>query len=276
MTGAILVAAGKGTRMGTAHKKPFLDLLGMPVLAYALKAFEQAPSIHQVVVVVHPGDEAFCRKHVVERFGFEKVLRIVPGGESRQDSVKAGMDVFGKGVEILAVHDGARPLVTPALIEKTVSACREEIRLRGCGSVCAAVPVKDTLRMARPDESPEAVRSGKLSEHCIYSDCTLDRRLLWAVQTPQVFDRALLVRAHAQAACEGFSGTDDTLLAERLGVPARLVHGEYTNIKITTREDLLLARLLLEEATGCPHADPGLSGVHPLQKRERGEADDQT
>jgi 2-C-methyl-D-erythritol 4-phosphate cytidylyltransferase len=184
--------------------------------------------------VVHPEaldkTRALCREHACR-----KVIRILPGGATRQASVQAGLVAVSPETDLVAVHDGARPLLTLSLLHACLDACLEEMALRGYGAVCAAVPVTDTIRLAALHASGKAV----------YSDGAPDRHMLWAVQTPQVFDRALLVRAHARAAAEFFEGTDDTQLAERAGAVIRLVPGDYRNMKLTTPEDLALMESLL-------------------------------
>ena len=256
MTTAIVAAAGTGSRMGTDTEKPYIHLKGLPVLIRTLQVFEGSPRIDAVLVVVRPEwrdrAEALCASH-----GCRKVLRVLPGGDRRQDSVRYGLAALPPKTDTVVVHDGARPLLAVSLLHACLDACGEEVRLRGEGAVCAAVPVKETIRLVMPSKKPET---------SCYSEKTLDRKTLWAVQTPQVFSRSLLERAHALAVSEGFEGTDDTQLAERLGARIRMVPGDYRNIKLTTPEDLDLAKILLSglendgqnayasyaEKTACP------------------------
>lgn len=230
MTGAVIVAAGKGSRMRINHSKQYINIKGIPVLARTLGVFEFCSSIDVVALVVCADDIDFCKKEIVEKFGIMKVFTIIPGGITRQQSVSLGIDMLKSvNTDIVVIHDGARPLVTCELIERCIEACREEVDNGGHGSVCAAVPLKDTVRICE-DTSTAAIP--------IYSQKTLNRNVLWGIQTPQVFDMEIISEAHKRAAEEGFEGTDDNVLTERLGVKTRLVMGDYLNIKLTTIEDL--------------------------------------
>ncbi|MGE5591611.1 MAG: 2-C-methyl-D-erythritol 4-phosphate cytidylyltransferase [Bacillota bacterium] len=220
---AIIPAAGQGTRMGGGTAKQFLPLLGKPMLAHTLAAFEAATSITQVVLVVGSDLLDACRREIVERYGFRKVHGIVPGGKERQDSVYSGLRSLGPGYDLVMVHDAARPLVTPEILDRAVA------EARGKGAVVAAVPVKDTIKV---------VDAGAVVE-------TPERDRLWAAQTPQVFPYALLLEAHQAALEDGFMGTDDAALVERLGRPVHIVEGSPENLKITTPEDLMLAEAIL-------------------------------
>ncbi|MBB6691255.1 2-C-methyl-D-erythritol 4-phosphate cytidylyltransferase [Cohnella xylanilytica] len=221
--GAVVVAAGRGTRMGAADNKPYLPLAGRPILAHTLEAFERCEAVETIVVVVAPGEEERARGVVRGLMaGGRKVRAIVPGGAERQDSVCAGLDALD--TEGVLVHDAARPLVTPAQIE---ACCREAERH---GASALAVPVKDTIKV-------EGERG--------FMTATPDRSTLWAVQTPQAFARAELIEAHRRAKAEGAAATDDTMLMERLGRKVAIVKGDYRNLKITTPEDLPVAELFL-------------------------------
>ncbi|MBN2980529.1 2-C-methyl-D-erythritol 4-phosphate cytidylyltransferase [Cohnella algarum] len=220
--GAVIVAAGRGTRMRAGDNKPYLPLSGKPVLAHTLDAFERSPSVAEIVLVVAPGEEERAAS-VVREAGARKVSAVVPGGAERQDSVYAGLTALS--AEGALVHDAARPLVTPEQIE---ACCREAERH---GAAALAVRVKDTIKVA--DE-----------EGFIAS--TPERRLLWAVQTPQAFVREELLEAHRLARGDGSPATDDAMLLERRGRKVAIVEGDYLNLKITTPEDLPVAELLLE------------------------------
>jgi 2-C-methyl-D-erythritol 4-phosphate cytidylyltransferase len=219
--GAVIVAAGRGTRMGAGDNKPYLPLSGRPVLAYALEAFERCGTVASVVLVVAPGEEARAAE-VVREGGFAKVSAIVRGGAERQDSVFAGLAALS--TQGVLVHDAARPLVAPHQIE---ACCRAAERH---GAAALAVRVKDTIKVA--DERGFIVD-------------TPDRRLLWAVQTPQAFVREELLEAHRLARLEGAAATDDAMLLERRGRKVAIVEGDYRNLKITTPEDLPVAELFL-------------------------------
>ncbi|HEY7498135.1 MAG TPA: 2-C-methyl-D-erythritol 4-phosphate cytidylyltransferase [Vicinamibacterales bacterium] len=216
----IVVAAGRSERMGT--DKVFAPLAGRPLLAWTLRAFKNCEDIDRVVLVV--ARDAMDRAQAfVREWRFTNVAEIVVGGAERRDSVRAGLDV-AEGAAIVAVHDGARPLVTPELISGCVALARES------GAAICAVPSRDTVKQSRGD--PPLVQS------------TLDRASAWLAQTPQCFERALLLRAHD--ATRG-PATDDAALVEALGHDVRLYEGAYWNMKVTTPEDLTIAESLLRE-----------------------------
>lgn len=219
--GAVIVAAGRGTRMGAADNKIFLPLSGRPVLAHALGAFERCAKVSRIAIVVAPGEEeriaAIARENDIS-----KLAAIVPGGAERQDSVYLGLEALD--TEGVLVHDAARPLVTPAQIEACCLAAEAH------GASALAVPVKDTIKIADEDG---------------FIVATPERRALRAVQTPQAFRRAELMEAHRRARADGATATDDAMLLERLGRKVAIVDGDYGNLKITTPEDLPVAELLL-------------------------------
>ncbi len=222
-TGAVVVAAGKGTRMGTAESKQYVVLGDKPVIVHTLEVFERTAEIGEIVLVVGEGDVPRCRRYA-ERYGLAKVSAIVAGGGERQESVYRGLLALSANVEWVLVHDGVRPFITADDIVR----CRREAE--STGAAVLAVPVKDTIKVADADGN---VRS------------TPDRRSLWAVQTPQAFRLSLLKRAHEKAAEERFVGTDDSQLVERIGCTVRIVEGDYRNIKLTTPDDLLWAEFAM-------------------------------
>ena len=225
---AVIVSAGKGHRFMEGKKKQFHFLEGKPVLAHTLDKFETCPLIRSIILVVGQEDMDYCLKEVVEKFEFKKVSQIVPGGKRRQESVKNGIDALPKDVKVVAIHDGVRPFVTKAMIEDSIQSA---VRF---GAVVLAMPVKETIKMYNPD--------GTVLK-------TLDRESLWQIQTPQTFQVNIIKAAYYQATKDGFAGTDDASLVERLGVAVHILPGSYTNIKITTPEDLLLANLFLKMNT---------------------------
>lgn len=227
-TVAIIPSAGMGRRMGS-RKKNYLTLLGRPVLAHTLEAFEKSASIDSVVVVVPAGDETFCREEIVSKYGFKKVAAVVAGGTERQDSVRNGIEAASPEASVIAVHDGARPLVTPEVIERVIAAAREH------GAAIAAVPVKDTVKEA----------SGGFVRR------TVPREDLLSVQTPQAFRAGVLNLAFKKALEDGFTGTDESSLVERTGVAVKAVEGSYENIKITTPEDMDFAECVLNKRNGA-------------------------
>ncbi|BCG61223.1 bifunctional enzyme IspD/IspF [Paenibacillus sp. URB8-2] len=240
--GVVVVAAGRGTRMGTEESKQYLLLQGKPIVVHTLEVFQQHALISEIVLVTGAGDLDRCRKWT-EEYGLSKVKAIVAGGAERQHSVYRGLGQLS--TEWVMVHDGVRPFVRPADIES----CYEEARRTGASVL--AVPVKDTIKLVDN-------RGGVLS--------TPDRRSLWAIQTPQTFRLSELRTAYEAADREGFVGTDDSSLAERAGIPVAVVEGSYGNIKITTPDDLEYAEFtvtLKERGTSMIAVGQGFD-VHQL------------
>ncbi len=221
---AIVPSAGMGTRMGTT-KKNYLPLLGRPVLARTLDALEACPLVDSVIIAARAGKAA---AGIVERYGFSKVKKIVRGGATRQASVSNALGSIDGAYDIILVHDGARPLVTTGIIAASVKAAARH------GAAIAAVPVKDTIK--------EASR-GRVKR-------TIPRDALWSVQTPQAFRAGILISSHRKAREDRFTGTDESSLVERLGIKVAIVEGSYENIKITTREDLVMAEGILRLREG--------------------------
>lgn len=222
---AIIVSAGKGQRLRAGMKKQFLSLGGKPILSHTLVPFERCPLIRSILVVVGEEDLEYCLREVIEPYHYQKVLKIIPGGKRRQDSVKKGVEALPEDTEIIVVHDGVRPFVTPEMIEASIQEATHS------GAAVVAVPVKDTIKMANSD--------GFVLQ-------TLERSSLWQVQTPQAFQATLLRKAYSNSSLEEISVPDDATLVERLGIKVRLLPGSYSNIKITTQEDLMLAQLILQ------------------------------
>ena len=224
MNFGIIVAAGKSERMGPDVDKAFLNLGTKPVLAYALTAFEACPDIDGVVLVVRK-DRLDAARGLVQMYGCAKVQAVVPGGASRQQSVERGLAELNEEVKIVAVHDGARPCVSVALISETVKAAKRY------GSGVAAVKVTDTIK--------------EVSQGLAVTR-TLDRSHLWAVQTPQTFRRDLLEAALKVVSAKKQAVTDEASAVEVTGETVHLVPASATNVKITTPEDLAIAAALLK------------------------------
>lgn len=220
---AIVPAAGGGTRMSAGVPKQYLPLAGVPLLTRTLQALWASECLDGLVLVVPPGHEERCLREIVGPFGIS-VDAVVPGGKDRQASVYAGLLHTRAETDLILVHDGARPFVTPAVVRAAVTAAAE------FGGAVVAVPVTDTIKVADQD--------GWLVE-------TPERGRLWAAQTPQVFRAGLFREAHALALRDGFRSTDDSALVERLGHPVRLVPGSAENLKITATADLVLADQIL-------------------------------
>jgi len=223
---AIITAAGSGERMGGSIKKPYILLQGIPLLARTLQVFAQAPDIAELIVTVGPGQEDFCRQQVITGCAIAKPVTVVAGGQRRQDSVRNGLAAVSESVDMIMIHDGARPFVTVPMIGDAL----EETRHKRATTM--AVPVKDTVTIVAKDTA--------------VIQQTLERDCLYLIQTPQTFERELICEAHRRACAEGFAGTDDASLVERLGVPVTVIMGSYDNIKITTQEDLLFAEAILQ------------------------------
>lgn len=219
--GAVIVAAGTASRMGGIDKV-MAELDGEPMIARTVRTFQNCDAISEIVVVTRPDlivpIMSLCA-------GFDKVKAVVAGGASRQESVKLGLNALSNRVQLVAVQDGARPLVSDEVIDRTVRAAHSY------GAAAPALPVKDTIKVAQ----------GGL----VVS--TPDRSQLRAVQTPQVFDFDLLRGALKKAEAENLTVTDDCSAVEQMGMSVKLVEGDERNIKITTPLDLKMAALLLEE-----------------------------
>jgi len=223
MNSAILVAAGKGTRMGAAVDKLFLEVAGRPVVAHTWQRFEDAKCIDEIILVVRGGRQTLFEE-LAAKFHFQKPFRIVTGGAERQDSVWNGLEALSAAAEVVAIHDAARPCVSVELIAATVKHAEET------GAAVAAQPVTDTIK-----ESPD----GRLIRR------TLDRSKLWAVQTPQTFRVGVIRRAISAARQKKLVFTDDTAACELIGQPVRLVSRVAPNPKITVPGDLPLVEAML-------------------------------
>jgi 2-C-methyl-D-erythritol 4-phosphate cytidylyltransferase len=226
MIAAIIAAAGIGKRMGRQVPKPYLLLHGKPILAHTLEVFEKTKEVDEVTLVVHPNELDYCQDKVLSQFHFKKVLRLVPGGKERQDSVYHALKVLQKedDLEVVLVHDGVRPFVTPDQICRVIEAARR------VGGAILGLPAQDTLKRVTPD--------GQIHQ-------TLERKDIWHVQTPQAFQFALLWRAFVEAYSRNFYGTDEASLLEELKHPVMVIPGSPLNLKITTPEDLQMAEAIL-------------------------------
>ncbi len=219
---AIIVAAGNSTRMSALGNKQFLSLLGVPVLARTIMAFNNSTQVDDIIIVTKGnliGEvNALCAK-----YSLDKVSRIIRGGDSRQESVKRGLDAI-KNECFVAVHDGARPLILSSKIDEAVTFAKEN------GSAALGVPLSDTAKVV---DGKDNILS------------TPDRATLRLIQTPQIFPLSLLKEAYEKAENDGFTGTDDCSLVENLGVKPKYIFGDYNNIKITTPEDITKAEAIL-------------------------------
>lgn len=219
---AIVPAAGRGRRMGMGQNKAFLPLQGMPVLAHTLRVLGTCKSIDEIIVAVGESDR--CNREL-RSIADEQGLRLATGGATRQESVRNCLLAASPKTDLYLVHDGVRPLITPQVVESVISLASHT------GAAVAAVPAKDTVRLSL---------DGK------FFSSMPERSNVWIAQTPQIFSAELFRKAHEVAAEDGYVGTDDAALVERLGVRIAVAPGSYENIKITTREDLALAEAILE------------------------------
>ncbi|MCG1012356.1 2-C-methyl-D-erythritol 4-phosphate cytidylyltransferase [Tepidanaerobacter sp. GT38] len=225
---AVIAAGGKGRRMNSSISKQFLNIKGRPILYYTLKKFERIDKIKSIILVVGADDIDFTREEIVKRYKFKKI-KIVQGGKERQDSVYNGLRELSPQTDIVVIHDGVRPFVPVTIIEKSIAAAAKY------KAVGVAVPVKDTIKVV---DDNYTIKN------------TPDRKTLWAMQTPQSFTYDVIMRAYEKAMCDGFYGTDDTVLVERLGLTVKIIEGAYENIKITTPEDIIFAETFINLGYG--------------------------
>ena len=239
---AIIVAAGKGTRMGGSINKQFLLLEGKPILAHTIKAFEECESIDEIIIIVAEGEIDYCRGNIIEKYGYKKVVRIIVGGRERVDSVFRGLGEVCSYNSIITVHDGARPLITNCKIKECVKAAKNT------GAAVVAVQVKDTIKIVNCDMEIKG---------------TLKRSELWAIQTPQSFYYYIIKKEYEtdmekklenRDNIEGQSyhgPTDDASLVEQIGRKIYVIKGDYENLKITTPEDIIFAGEILRKRSEC-------------------------
>ena len=223
---AIVLAAGQGKRMGTEIQKQYLEINEKPILYYSLRVFDASPLIDEIVLVVGKGQKEYCEREIVRKYGIQKVTIIVEGGTERYHSVYNGLQYVDGGY--VYIHDGARPFVTEEILKRAY----EEVK--NSQACVVGVPVKDTIKIADTKE---------------YVQSTPDRKYLWTIQTPQVFNTQLIKSAYeALMSKDSIQVTDDAMVAEQmLGIKVKLVQGSYKNIKITTPEDLEIAKIFVEK-----------------------------
>lgn len=224
---AVIVAAGKGKRMGTEISKQFLPLCGKEILAHTVEKFEKAACIRDIILVTG-GDALQDVRQMVQEYGWKKIISVTEGGKERQDSVFLGLQQVPQDTEIVLIHDGVRPFVTEEILERSIAAAKET------GGCVAGVPAKDTIKVCDAEG---------------FAIATPNRSTLRQIQTPQTFRRKEILTAYEKAKADGFLGTDDASVAEHSGFPVRVIMGSYSNIKITTKEDLLIGAAFLKEET---------------------------
>jgi 2-C-methyl-D-erythritol 4-phosphate cytidylyltransferase len=227
MIAAIIVAAGKGTRMQNPLRKQYLTLAGLPIITHTLLVFNDCDLFNQILLVIPQDDFDFCQKSILTS---EKLIphniRLVCGGTRRQDSVFNGLKEVDPECNIVVVHDGVRPFVQTDQLAACIDGARE------FGACILGVPAYDTLK--------QVDASGRIIK-------TLKRDDIWLAQTPQAFRYNLIKKAHEQAQLEGYAATDDASIIERLGKTVTIIGGSRNNIKITSREDLKISECLLQK-----------------------------
>lgn len=225
MVGAVIVGAGEGTRFGPNGRKQFAKVNGKPLIAYTIEPFEKSEVVDNIVLVVPRESTEWVREEIVEPLGFKKVQSVVPGGDSRQQSVLNGLKALSSETERVIIHDAVRPLVAEPIIKRVVDASKKT------GAAITAVPAKDTVK---------EVESGDVIG-------TLDRRLIWLAQTPQCFGYDVIMEAHRLALGDSFEATDDAGLVEKYGYKVMVAVGSYANLKVTSPEDVPLLEYFLKQ-----------------------------
>ena len=222
---AIVLAAGQGKRMHSKIQKQFLEIGGKPILYYSMECFQKSPLIQDIILVTGEDMISYCQSEIVEKYGFTKVCKVTAGGKERYDSVYAGL-LCCQETDYVYIHDGARPFVTEEMIQRGYEAVK---RTNAC---VMGMPSKDTVKLADP--------SGYIKE-------TPDRKIVWNIQTPQIFSYDLIRGAYESIRKKDMSNvTDDAMVVEQeTGTKILLVEGSYQNIKITTPEDLAVAEAFL-------------------------------
>lgn len=222
----IIAAAGMSNRMGSKINKQFIAIGGKPILAHTIEKFEKCRYIDEIILVSKEEEIEYCRKEIVKKYKFNKVSNIIRGGKERQDSVYNGILALDERTDIVLTHDGARPFIKVENIEDGI------LNVIKHGACVVGVPVTDTIKVVKEDNNVES---------------TPIRNLLWAAQTPQCFHKDILIKGYERAIIDGFIGTDDSSIVERIGYDVKMVMGSYENIKITTPEDIILAESLFKD-----------------------------
>lgn len=225
MVSAIIVASGKGTRMKGSMRKQYLDLSGRPVLAHSIMTFDSCGLVDEIFLVIPKEDVEYCQNKILSLLDLNNQINLVCGGAKRQDSVYNGLKAITKNTDTVVIHDGVRPFIQPEEIEECILVSKKY------GACILGTPVSDTLK--RVDKSD-------------IIETTLSRENIWLAQTPQVFRFDLILKAHETARRDGYVGTDDASLVERLGEDVKIINGGRFNIKITKKEDLAIAKAMFD------------------------------
>jgi 2-C-methyl-D-erythritol 4-phosphate cytidylyltransferase len=225
MVSAIIVAAGKGARMKGTMRKQYLDLSGRPVLAHSIMAFDSCSLIEEIFLVVPKDDVEYCQKNILSLLDLKKQINLVHGGAERQNSVYNGLQSITKNTETVVIHDGVRPFIQPKDIKICIFGAKKY------GACILGTPASDTLKRVDKTDIVET---------------TLPRENIWLAQTPQAFQYDLILKAHEAARRDGYVGTDDASLVERLGKDVKIINGSRFNIKITNKEDFAVVKAMFD------------------------------
>jgi 2-C-methyl-D-erythritol 4-phosphate cytidylyltransferase len=227
---AIILAGGAGKRMGATTNKQFLLINNKPIIVHTLEIFENCRSIDNIFLVVNQKDLPVIQKEILETYRFNKVTKLVIGGRLRQDSVRNGLEAIENPCDIVVIHDGARPFVSPSFIEKGI------FLMEMFDAVIPGIPARDTIKAVS--------KEGFVSK-------TLPRDSLWQVQTPQTFKYELIMKAYREGMAKKLYGFDDATFVEHLGKKVKVIEGSPYNMKITTPEDLIIAQGILSQLKGA-------------------------
>jgi 2-C-methyl-D-erythritol 4-phosphate cytidylyltransferase len=226
---AIVLAGGAGKRMGSSTNKQFLLIDNKPILVHTLQVFQECRPIDGIYLVVNHKDLPIIQEEILEQYHFGKILKLVIGGRLRQDSVRNGLEAIDEACDIVTIHDAARPFVSPAFIEKSI------FLMEMFDAIIPAIPARDTIKAIS--------KEGFVMK-------TLERDTLWHVQTPQTFKYDLIMKAYREGMAKKLCGYDDSTFIEHLGRRVKVIEGSPYNIKITTPEDLVMAKGILSQFKG--------------------------
>ncbi len=226
---AIVLAGGAGKRMGSSTSKQFLLLDNRPILVHTLQVFQECRPVDGIYLVVNHRDLPLIQEEILETYHFSKIMKLVIGGRLRQDSVRNGLEAIDESCDVVIIHDAARPFVSPAFVEKSI------FLMEMFDAVIPAIPARDTIKVIS--------KEGFVLK-------TLERDALWHIQTPQTFKYDLIAKAYREGMAKKLCGYDDSTFIEHLGKKVKVVEGSPYNIKITTPEDLLIARGILAQLKG--------------------------
>jgi 2-C-methyl-D-erythritol 4-phosphate cytidylyltransferase len=226
---AIVLAGGAGKRMGSSTNKQFLLLDNKPIIVHTLQVFQECRTVDGIYLVVNHKDLPTIQEEILEVYRFNKILKLVIGGRLRQDSVRNGLEAIDETYDTVIVHDAARPFVSPAFVEKSI------FLMEMFDAIIPAIPARDTIKVISKEG---------------FVQKTLERDSLWQIQTPQTFKYDLIVKAYREGMGKKLYGYDDATFVEHLGKKVKVVEGSPYNIKITTPEDLVIARGILAQLKG--------------------------